>query len=229
MSYLLDSEPMGDEAANKLWLTGDSRLIIVAGSDTTAATLTHVFYNLCKNPDEIAKLRAELDPIMASQTDATFNVNTVQTCEHLTGVINEALRLHPPVPSGVLRVTPPEGVEVNGRYLPGDITVGIPMHTLNRSPKIYERPLDFVPERWYSKPEMVKNPRAFTPFSIGPYGCIGKQLALMELRTMTTLLVTQFDIAFASGEDGSDLVNKSQDLFTVSLADLKVNFTPRKA
>lgn len=39
---------------------------------------------------------------------------------------------------------------------------------------LYENALDFVPERWFSKPEMIKNKDAFIPFSIGPYGCIGK-------------------------------------------------------
>ena len=231
MSYLLDVDQttsMGNEEISKLWLTGDSRLVIVAGSDTTAATMTHIFYRLCKQPEHIAKLRAELDPLVENQQISTFNVGAVEKCEHLNGVINEGLRLFPPVPSGVLRVTPADGLKVGDNYVPPDVTIGIPMYTVNRSEKVCERPEEFIPERWYSKPELVKNARAFAPFSLGPYGCIGKGLALMELRTIVTLLVTQFDVRFAEGEDGRAFIEESKDMFTIALADLNLKFTPRK-
>lgn len=92
---------------------------------------------------------------------------------------------------------------------------------------------------------MVKNKAAFAPFSlgmltyiftltvslssllVGPYSCIGKQLALMELRMMVALLVTQFDIQFAPGEDGKELLNMSKDFFTVSITSLRLIFTLR--
>ena len=45
---------------------------------------------------------------------------------------------------------------------------------------IYERALDFCPERWYAKPEMVKHKEAFAPFSTGHYGCIGKGCKFTE-------------------------------------------------
>jgi len=61
----------------------------------------------------------------------------------------------------------------------------------------------------------------------GTYSCIGKQLALMELRTVTARLVTQFDIAFAPGEDGTDLFEKTKDVFTLEVAPLRIVFTPR--
>lgn len=64
--------------------------------------------------------------------------------------------------------------------------------------------------------------------SQGRYGCIGKNLALMELRTVTALLVTKFNVSFAPGENGSALLDKSEDYFTIGLADLMLQFTPRK-
>jgi tryprostatin B 6-hydroxylase len=42
----------------------------------------------------------------------------------------------------------------------------------------YERASDFVPERWYSQPDMIKRKNAFAPFSLGPEGCIGKNCGL---------------------------------------------------
>lgn len=91
----------------------------------------------------------------------------------------------------------------------------------------YADPNSFIPERWFSKPELIKNKGAYAPFSIGPFSCVGKQLALMELRSVVAELVTQFDVEFAPGEDGSALLNESADFFTVSLSDLQLVFTER--
>lgn len=76
---------------------------------------------------------------------------------------------------------------------------------------------------------MVKNKDAFAPFSMGPMGCIGKNLALMELRTLTARLVLAYDFKFASGEDGSRLKTKSRDHFTMDPGSLDLVFTPVKA
>ena len=63
---------------------------------------------------------------------------------------------------------------------------------------------------------------------MGPFGCIGKNLALMELRTLTTKLVQKFDMKLAPHEDGSRILTKTKDHFTVDLGDLEVCFTERK-
>ena len=85
---------------------------------------------------------------------------------------------------------------------------------------IYTDCMSFVPERWFSRPEMTKNKDAFAPFSIGPMGCIGKNLALMEVRLVTAQLVTLFDVSFAAGEEGERLLEKTTDHFTLGLGDL---------
>jgi cytochrome P450 len=59
-------------------------------------------------------------------------VRNIQDAVYLNGVINEALRLHPPVPSGVLRQTPLEGLMLNGVFIPGDIIVSSPSWTMGR-------------------------------------------------------------------------------------------------
>jgi cytochrome P450 len=62
----------------------------------------------------------------------------------------------------------------------------------------------------------------------GPYGCVGKNLALMELCNVTARLVTSFDVTFAPGEDGSALLEKTKDTFTLELAPMELIFTKRK-
>lgn len=92
---------------------------------------------------------------------------------------------------------------------------------------IYEHCEEFIPERWYSKPNMIKHNDAFIPFSTGPYSCIGKNLAYLEIRLLVAQIIMQFDVALAPGEDGLNLLYKSKDHFTTGLADLNVVFTRR--
>jgi len=75
---------------------------------------------------------------------------------------------------------------------------------------------------------MVLNKTAFAPFSLGRYGCVGKNLALMQLRGVIAQLVTNFDVSFAPGEDGKKLLEETEEYFTLGLAELKLKFTERK-
>lgn len=148
-----------------LTLQADSRTIIVAGSDTTAASLSHIFYLLAWHPAHVIKLRRELLPLMNS--DGTFTHQKIYRADHLNAVINEALRLYPDPPTAIVRKTPPEGILVDGTHIPGNINVWTPQYVIARSEVAYERPYEFVPERWYAMPDMVKESAGYAPFSTG--------------------------------------------------------------
>jgi cytochrome P450 len=111
-------------------LRGDTRLTIVGGSDTTAATLTYVFYHLAKNPQVLGKLRAELEPLLRGKR--TMDPKDIASAKYLNGVMYEAMRLHPAIPSGYPRLTPPEGITIAGTYIPGNTTVVVPIWAMAR-------------------------------------------------------------------------------------------------
>ncbi|KAL4907119.1 hypothetical protein BDW74DRAFT_121165 [Aspergillus multicolor] len=216
-------------------LYGDARLIIIAGSDTTAGALSTIFYELVRQPTHITKLRAELEPIYAE--DDKDNDNTAKTellhskiahLDHLNGVINEALRLYPAVPSSLQRKTPPEGIVVDGDHIPGDMHVWCPLYTIARSELAYAQPTEFIPERWYSRPELIRHKGAFAPFSLGHFNCIGRPLALMNLRVTLAQLIMEYDVAFAPGEDGRKFLGDAKDNFVFYLGKLELSFKKRR-
>jgi len=57
----------------------------------------------------------------------------IANLDHLNAVINETLRLHPPVPSMLQRKTPPEGINIDGEFIPGNTIVSCPQYVLGRS------------------------------------------------------------------------------------------------
>ncbi|RMZ81318.1 hypothetical protein DV737_g2605, partial [Chaetothyriales sp. CBS 132003] len=149
-------------AQNLIDLHGDAHLIVVAGSDTTAASLTCLFFELAQNPSVLQQLYEELDQYFAENEQPT--ATTLSKLDYLSACINETLRLHPPVPSGLQRMTPPEGLQLEGTYIPGDTIVQVPTYTLHRDERAFVQPNEFIPERWTSKPELVKDVSVFSPF-----------------------------------------------------------------
>ncbi|KAI9927449.1 hypothetical protein MW887_003062 [Aspergillus wentii] len=207
-------------------MRGDAQLMVVAGSDTTATSLSSIFYELCSHPNHIAKLRQELAPHLTES--GTYHHENLFHLNHLNAVINEAMRLHPPIPSGMTRLTPPEGITIDGVYIPGNTTLFLPQYPTGRNEAIYDQADSFIPERWYSKPEMIKEKSAFAPFLIGPYNCIGKPLALLNIRTLVAQLVTDFDFEFAPSENGEEFMGEAMDHITLELGKCIISFRARE-
>ncbi|OKP14021.1 Tryprostatin B 6-hydroxylase [Penicillium subrubescens] len=131
-SWLLKAYEQGPKTKqDTLNLHGDAYLIIVAGSDTTAATLTNIFFHLVSDQALFKKLQAELDALPDLSHDKLREIKL------LDAVINETLRLHPAVPSGTQRLSPPEGMTISGRYIPGNVMLCIPPHALFRDPSAF--------------------------------------------------------------------------------------------
>ncbi|KAB8234093.1 cytochrome P450 monooxygenase ftmC [Aspergillus alliaceus] len=199
-------------------LLGDASLIINAGGDTTATTLTTIVYELARRPLEVQKLRAEL-AVCTTDANGEYAHENLTTLKQLNGVINETLRIHSPVPSYIPRKTPPEGIDIEGTHVPGNMNVFCPQWIISQSETVYQNAQDFIPERWYLYPEMIKERSAYAPFTTGPYTCIGKPLALMNIRATIARLVTAFNMELAPGDDGRALERSMREHFSIYMAD----------
>jgi len=101
-------------------------------SDTTAAALTCLFYQLALDGRVHKALQSEVDDLFDNKHAPAVDATSLAKLPYLDAVINETLRMHPPVPSGVQRMTPPEGLQIGEVFIPGDSIVQIPSHTLYR-------------------------------------------------------------------------------------------------
>ncbi|KAL4881647.1 cytochrome P450 [Aspergillus karnatakaensis] len=202
----------------------DSRLVVLAGSDTTSAVMAFLLYHIAKEPGLLGRLRAEIEGLIGD--DAKIENRKVQAATLLNACINETMRLHPAVPSGLYRKTPAEGVHMGGEFIPGNTTFLVNFYAMGRDEDNFAQADEFIPERFSTRPELVKEKDAFAPFWGGPFGCLGKNLALMEIRLLTAILVTRFDIELAPGEVGSQLL-ASFDVFTPGLKPCQLVFKRR--
>ncbi|KAI0528278.1 cytochrome P450 [Xylaria bambusicola] len=208
-------------------LEGDTQLIIVAGSDTSSTTLATIFRYLAQYPHHIGLLRSELDPLHRNEL-GDYNFIELSNLKHLNGVINEALRLFPPVPTILPRLTPPEGLDIDGTFIPGNTTVFCPQFVISRGSESYVSPNDFIPERWYSQPELIRDSSGYAPFSTGNYGCVGRSLALLNIRLVVARIVADFDIRSTPAENYLAYDEKMREYFTLIPPPLNLGFIKRR-
>ena len=114
-------------------------------------------------------MQAELDNAFPNPTNAsTFSNDELRKLPYLEAIINETLRLKPAVPSGQPRVTPPEGLQVEEVWIPGETIVFVPQYVIQRDERYFPSGTDFIPERWLDKKEkLIANEDAFFPFQLG--------------------------------------------------------------
>jgi cytochrome P450 len=172
-------------------------LMMGAGSETSATALSGITYFLLRNPSSLARLNAEIRGAFKSVHDLALD--DLRRLPYLQAVISEGLRMYPPVPIALHRKLPPGGAVINGEWLPAGTSVGIHHLATYRSALRWTRAYEFLPERFEkegNQPEEFRNDdiSSFEPFSIGPRGCIGKNLALHEIRLILAATLLSFDL-----------------------------------
>ena len=225
--YLLGEDKETGSKLTELELVIDSRTAIVRGSDTTSIALGYVkldynttysltkssclLYYLILNQDAYKKVQAEIDAHPGPLENSWLG-----QLEYLNVCINEGMRLMPPVPQGLQRVVPPAGATLAGKFIPGGTLVSVSPMTVQRDARNFTHPDQFIPERWLEGSKETCNKDAWIPFSIGNYGCVGKQLALSELRHITAAVVRNFDLTFAPGFDFRNFESSVKNDFTMT-------------
>lgn len=106
-----------------------SNALIVAGSETSATTLSGLHYYLLNNPDVYTKLRNEVRGAFKSVDE--IDAKGAAALPYLTACIDETFRIYPPIPIAMPRVTPKGGCTIAGHYVPGDVSSGGSVSRLN--------------------------------------------------------------------------------------------------
>ncbi|KAH8804408.1 cytochrome P450 [Xylogone sp. PMI_703] len=184
--------------------------LVFAGTDTTSTTLTYLFWQLaqCQWQDE---LRNELSDLQLVEGIANFK--TLEKYRILDAVIAESLRLFPAAPASLQREAPKEGCELSGYYIPGGTVVSMQCYTTQRDATVFDDPETFNPTRWMQEPrDLVQMNLYQMPFSKGTRACLGKNLAMMELKLVVAAVVKQFKIEVADSMKPGDMDMKDHFL-----------------
>ncbi|EMD01129.1 hypothetical protein BAUCODRAFT_118842 [Baudoinia panamericana UAMH 10762] len=176
--------------------------MIFAGSETTAISLSSVFYHLAKHPRVYKKLMAELDEAaqngsIGERDHEKVSWTEAQKLPYLDAVIQESFRVHPAAGLILERVVPPQGIDILGERIPGGTIVGCNAWVLHRRPEIFGSDVDtFRPERWLeAKPDQLREMKAtMFQFGAGARTCIGKNISLLEIYKLVPTFLRNFEV-----------------------------------
>ncbi|KAF2181511.1 cytochrome P450, partial [Zopfia rhizophila CBS 207.26] len=180
-------------------LLGEATLLMMAGSDTSTTAINTTLFYLANHPRVVRKLEGELRKCFPRLED--IHPNTAENCKYLRACLDEAMRLCPSVPSNIPRVIGQGGIKVIDEELPAGAWVSVPNFTIFRNANYFDRPHDYIPERWiadegtgYTHEDVVRAQAAFQPFSLGPRHCIARNLALREMTFALARIFYLFDV-----------------------------------
>ncbi|KAG2338542.1 cytochrome P450 [Suillus weaverae] len=167
--------------------------IMIAGRDTTAATMTFAIYMLAQHPDVLRRLREEILSKVGSSRRPTYD--DMRDMKYLRAVINETLRLYPPVTSTEPTVWP----GINGGkpiYIPPNTRTPYSVFLMHRRTDLWGPDAqEFDPDRFLDdrlRKYCTPNPFIFVPFNAGPRICLGQQFAYNETSFFLVRLLQQF-------------------------------------
>jgi cytochrome P450 len=163
-------------------LLANLRFIVLAGHETSATTMANMVLELARRPqmwDALCDEAAQVGRMPQSPAD-------LKRFPYAEAVFRETLRCRPIV--AITRRRTCAEATLGGRTVPADTTMAVPIIHLSRHPDLFERPNDFLVERWLGRTESIK-PFERVQFGEGPHFCLGYHLAWLE--------IVQFGVALA--------------------------------
>lgn len=189
-----DEEEGGDgRAMDRERVRDEVMTFLGAGHETTANALTWLWYTLSQYPEARRRMEAEVDEVLQGRVPTYEDVDRLPWTN---ACLQEAMRLHPPVPAFTRAAISDD--EVGGVRVPRGATVVIPAYLLHRNPRLWENPEGFDPERFMPGAAGPARPRlAFMPFGAGRRICVGQGFALLEGVLLAAMLTQRlrFDLA----------------------------------
>jgi cytochrome P450 len=196
LSRLLEEEQM-----TKKLLRDTLVNMIAAGRDTVAVALTHLFHVLHEHPEIEQKLIDELH----QKANNVISEETLSNLVYMDCVVLELCRLHPPLPLDFK-------VCAKDIRLPGTTNIILPKSTIvSYTPYHFHRlssvwgldAMDFKPERWLDLDGKVKveSQFKFLSFNAGPRLCLGRTMALLEVKTLAAILLNEFQFKLDDEEN----------------------------
>lgn len=163
--------------------------MLIAGHDTSTALLSWALYALSSNPDIQAKAQQEVDAVLGADPP---DLHKISGLRYLEQVINETLRLYPPIHLGS-RIAATD-LEFQGYRIPAGRRVLYSIYLTHRDRRYWPNPAVFLPERF--APDQPRQPYTFVPFGGGPRNCLGMAFAQVEVKVVLARILQQFDLAF---------------------------------
>ncbi|PQM46209.1 Putative cytochrome P450 137 [Mycobacterium talmoniae] len=169
-------------------------VFMLAGHDTTATALTYALWELGNRIDIQRKVAAEV----AELGDRELTSDDVPRLSYTVQVLHEALRLCPP--GAITGRTATCDITVDGYRVEAGTMLAVGIYALHRDPALWDRPLEFDPDRFSPENSKGRDRWQYLPFGAGPRSCIGDHFAMLEATLALATIVRSHEIRSVSTE-----------------------------
>lgn len=177
--------------------------MFVGGTDTSSTMMEWAIAELVRNQTIMRKAQEEVRRIVGKKSKV--EANDIEEMGYLKCIIKETLRLHPPAPLLVPRETS-ASVELGGYFIPPKTRVIVNAFAIQRDPSFWDRPDEFLPERFENNPVDFKGQDfQFIPFGSGRRGCPGALFGVTAVEFMIANLLYWFDWRLPDGATREEL------------------------
>jgi cytochrome P450 len=180
LSMLLDAEDEDGSRLSDQELRDQVMTLLFAGHDTATSTVTFLFYELARSPDEIAPL---VEEVSASE-------DLIGGMPRLDMALDETLRMYPPAWIGPRRSIEP--FELCGVSVPGGVFVNYCSWASHHLPEVFPEPSRFRPERFAPEAKAALPKGAYVPFGGGSRTCIGMRFGQLEVKAIAASILRSF-------------------------------------
>jgi cytochrome P450 len=173
----------------------DEILTLGATSATSLRPLPWIWYLLATHPEVEHRLHAELERVLDGRMLA---VDDLSRLPWLRQVIDETMRLYPPLPIMMMRRAAAED-RICGRRIPRRSIVAIMPWVVHRHRKLWQDPDRFDPERFNPDAAAARSRYAYLPFAVGPHVCVGASMAMLQLTITVAVMARHFRFRLVPG------------------------------
>jgi cytochrome P450 len=195
-----ESRPANDDApyvVDDRQIRDELLTLFIAGAENPRNALTWTLHLLARHPEAARRISDEVHAAGAASGD--IRPETLARLPFTLQVYKEALRLYPPGYAFGRRAI--EDVRIGPLDLPRDTEVVVSPYALHRRPALFDRPLDFLPERFDKTRDGQRHPYAYLPFGAGPRSCIGGGFALLEGHVVLAVLLGGLELTAMSSAE----------------------------
>jgi cytochrome P450 len=169
-------------------------IFLLAGHDTTSTTLSYALWALGHHPEVQHRVRAEA----AALGRHRLTPADVTRLGYTIAVLHEALRLCPPAP--VVTRTAMRDIDVDGYRVEVGTELVVGISAMHRDPALWDRPLDFDPDRFSPQNSAGRDRWQYLPFGGGPRSCIGDHFAMLEATLALATIIRDVEIHSSAEE-----------------------------
>jgi len=178
----------GSRGMTSTQLRNETLTLLLSGHETTASALSWTLFLLATHPEIERRLRSEVAAVIGKAREPSLE--EISHLEYTGMVLNEALRLYPPI--WVLERRAIAGDVIGGYHIPAGSTVVVSPFILHRHEAFWPDPGSFDPERFAGAQTAGRPAHAYLPFGAGPHQCVGAHFAALEARIILVMLTQRY-------------------------------------